>query len=273
MTRARRSAAVVVAAVLLPVAVLGPAEAGIVVLKTGQAIVGRIDPRKDVTAEAITVHAPEGEGGVFVVERHKVRWFDAAADAPTPAYWELFRVEPIEARWHGHRDAWDAAQLPDPIDPVPVPAPPVHPLGLPIAHARFSLEPPLGWAAHERDGITIVEGRPGEAGYAPRIQAFAVETLSGAPEDLERLIEEELNRLPGVESFEVTELSRPRAVAGGTDQELVTRTRIAGREVRALRRVSIRQGWTVIAAGYADAREFDLVRPQLQRSLATLAVR
>lgn len=269
----RAKAAMIGAGLLLPVLVFGPAEAGIVVLNNGQAFVGRIDPARDVTSETITIHSPEGAGGKMVLERHKVRWFDAAADAPTPAYWELFRMDPIESRWNGHRDAWDASKLPDPIDPIPLPPPPAHPLGLAISRARFAIEPPLSWHIADKDQIMVLQGQPGESGYAPRIHVFAVETLAGGPDVLERLIWDELKGLAGVESFQMDELSLARSVAGGTDQEMVTRTRVGGREVRALRRVSIRQGWTVIASGYADAREFDRLRPQLQRSLATVKPR
>lgn len=258
----------------LPALLLPPfARAGIVVLHTGRAIVGRIDPVRDVTPEGILVRAPEGERGEIAVERHRVRWFDAQADAPTPAYFERFRAEPLESRWDALAAAWDASRRPVPEDPVPLPPPPRELLGPAVRGPHFTLEPPLGWTGRVVEGITILEGEAGRAGYAPRIHLFAVETPGAAEGDPARWVEEELRALPGTESFALEELSRPLPRAGGSDQELLTRTRAGGREVRALRRVCLRPGWTVVATAYADSAEWDLLLPLLRRSLDTLVVR
>lgn len=260
-------------ALLAPAGLLllaGPSRAGIVVLRSGGSIVGKIDPARDVTSEAIVVHSPEGQSGTMRVERHQVRWFDAAADAPTRAYFQRFRDEPLERRWDAARAAWEAEQRGPIVEgPIELPAPPRLLLGSPVRSSRFQLAFPLGWAVRIVDGITIAEGDPGPSGYAPRVHAFAAPTPPGEADPV-RWIEEELRALPGVESFALEELARPRAHARGTDHELVTRTRVRGREVRALRRVCVRGEWTVVVTAYAAAGEWDLLLPVLRRSLDSL---
>lgn len=250
----------------------GAVQAGVVVLRSGGSIVGTIDPARDVSSEVVVVHRPEGEAGEIRVERQQVRWFDAAADAPTAAYFERFADEPLEARWDAARAAWEASRRAPPLEGPLLVGPPRELLGSPIPGARFEWSAPLGWGVRIVDGIAIAEGDPGRSGYAPRIHAFAAPTPAGEV-DPARWVEEELRALPGVESFALEELSRPRTGPAGSDHELVTRTRVGGREVRALRRVLVRGGWTVVVTAYAEVGEWEQLLPLLRRSLDSLRLR
>lgn len=85
-----------------------PTEAGIVILKNGEVLVGRI-VEGDVSEQNLTIRWPYGERtnrGMVMIPRFRVRWFDRAADQPTSAYWEAFGDAPIDERWLPAFEAW-----------------------------------------------------------------------------------------------------------------------------------------------------------------------
>lgn len=255
------------------------ARAGIVVLETGETIVGKIDPRRDVTLDAVVVQDPEGAEGAMRVERHRIRWFDAVANAPTRDYWLRFHDDPIEPRWDGSRARHDEAEKQREPE-WQGEGLPHDPLGPRLQAEHFDLFGPLGWFVSTADGVTMIVGPAGPSGFRPRIHVFASPTPpSASPAEPLAWIEGELEELSAEAEFSIEELNRPRAVAGGADHELVTRTDLAAapgrqaRTVRALRRVSIRADWTVVAAAYADARDWEAVEPVLRRAFGTLRVR
>jgi hypothetical protein len=271
--------AAALAAVLLAEAT---ARGGIVVLEGGETIVGKIDPRRDVTLEEVVVRDPEGAEGTIRVPRHRIRWFDAAASAPTRDYWLRFLADPIEPRWDAARARHLQAEK-ERVTPETWEGEggiPRNPLGPRLQTEHFDLFGPLGWFASTAEGVTMIVGPAGPSGFKPRIHVFASPTPpSETPAEPLAWIERELHELSAEAEFSIEELNRPRAVAGGADHELVTRTDVAAgpgrapRTVRALRRVSIRADWTVVAAGYADARDWETIEPALRRAFATLRVR
>lgn len=69
-------------------------DGGIVILKSGQVLVGRLA----ISDRAITVRWPYKEqlyGGELTVPRDAVRWFKTGYDAPTEEYWQEFGDAPI----------------------------------------------------------------------------------------------------------------------------------------------------------------------------------
>ncbi len=276
-----RPAALLAGAAALAAALLAEAtaRAGIVVLENGRSIVGKIDPRRDVTLDEVVVHDPEGVEGTIRVSRHDVRWFDAVAGAPTADYWRRFHDDEIEARWVASRARHDQAEK-DRAPEWTGEGMPQDPLGPRLQAEHFDLFGPLGWFATTADGVTMIVGPAGPSGFKPRIHVFASPTpASATPAEPLAWIEGELDQLSDEAEFSIEELNRPRAVAGGADHELVTRTDLlarpgrAARTVRALRRVSIRADWTVVAAGYADASDWEALEPVLRRAFSTLRVR
>lgn len=256
------------------------ARAGIVVLENGRTIVGKIDPRRDVTLDEVVVHDPEGAEGTIRVSRHDVRWFDAVASAPTADYWRRFHDDAIEPRWDASRARHDQAEKDRAAPDWPGVDLPQDPLGPRLQAEHFDLFGPLGWFATTADGVTMIVGPAGPSGFKPRIHVFASPTApSATPAEPLAWIEGELDQLSAEAEFSIEELNRPRVVAGGADHELVTRTDLvagpgrAARTVRALRRVSIRAEWTVVAAAYADARDWAALEPVLRRAFSTLRVR
>ena len=89
-------------------AAAGPCEGGIVVLKNGEVVVGRIDAADDAE-ERLVVHWPYGERtsrGILAIPKYRVRWFDRALDAPSGAYWEAYADAPIDERWLPALEVW-----------------------------------------------------------------------------------------------------------------------------------------------------------------------
>ncbi len=69
-------------------------DGGIVILKSGQVLVGRLA----ISDRAITVRWPYKEqlyGGELTIPRDAVRWFKTGSDAPTQEYWQEFGDAPI----------------------------------------------------------------------------------------------------------------------------------------------------------------------------------
>lgn len=260
---------------LVLVGLAASAEAGIVVLDSGDTFVGRIDPVKDVSETTIVVHKPAGEAGSWSIDRKKVRWYDASADAPTDDYWTKFHDAPIDARWWGLRAEFDRRNRPQTgTELLEIPAlDPALFAETTVTGPGWELKAPRGWRASvlEADAhvVTIV-GQAGPNGYAPRIHVVAAPTAAEAvatPAEAARWVELEVKGLADEGGFAVVQ---PARAFRGADQELVTSTRKAGREVRAVRRVLVRPQWTIVAAGYADARDWSTVEPLLRRALDTL---
>jgi len=258
-------------------ATMEASEAGIVVLEDGRTIVGTIEA-DDVGPEAVVVQDPAGEAGRFRVDRHRIRWFDREADAPTDAYWAAHVEEPIEPRWHAARERWLADREdrgprvdPPPFDPGAGPRLSARPTG----DEHFDVRYPRGWFASREDGITmIVSPRAGRGGYRPRIHVFSVVAPPGATAD-EQLewIRAGLSRQVNGGEFAITERYVPRRVDGGVDETLVTRTRVAGREVVALRRVAFRAERVYFFAAYAAAADYPARAELFRECLETLATR
>jgi dienelactone hydrolase len=114
-------------AVFAVVAIGGPilspseAEAGIVVLKNGKVVVGRVLEDKS-TKEKLLMRPPNEEPGrgEFEVERFRIRWYSATSDRPTDAYWEEFKDAKIDNAWEPERQKWLLRQK-NKLDVVPAP--------------------------------------------------------------------------------------------------------------------------------------------------------
>ena len=91
-------------------------DGGIVILKSGQVLVGRLA----ISDRAITVRWPYKEqlyGGELTVPRDAVRWFKTGSDAPTQEYWQEFGDAPIHLPRPGTGAAPDRRGSQAPQDP------------------------------------------------------------------------------------------------------------------------------------------------------------
>lgn len=266
-----RTLALLLAPTITLVVLVGRTEAGIVILEDGRTIVGKFGPA-DVTAEEIHLRSVEGTQGTMKVDRRRVRWFDAAANQPTEAYFDAHLDEFLELRWEGARRAYlEGKRRPshDLLPPPPVIDP--DPLGKAITVANLTVRPPRGWLGIVEEEITMLVAKERtEHGYAPRLHVFSAEAPRAQAAEQSAWIEGELRRLAVEGGYEVIGSGRLRAVPGGFDQTLRTVSRTKeGREVKALRRICFRTERTYFFAAYADERDFDQLDPWFERSLST----
>ncbi|RMG12324.1 MAG: hypothetical protein D6731_13990 [Planctomycetota bacterium] len=254
----------------------GASEAGVVVLRDGSVLVGRLRPR-DVQPTRLVLHEPDGAPGSIAIERARVRWFDPKADTLTDDYFRAHPSAPLRGRrWIDLRERWLARERDrrrwelDPPLWVGVDAAALDPV--PVAGPGFRLRKPAGWNARLQDGILVLEApRRDATGYRPRIHVFSAPAASASPAAQVEWIHQELLRVAGRPGrFEVLELHRPRAHAAGSDQRLLTETRTELRTLHALRQVCFRSHRTVLFAAYADARSFSRHQARFEASLATL---
>ena len=151
--------------VLIPLAVLAtamPSAAGIVVLKNGKTFVGRLDgssvpacpDKAEDMPETVVMswphngqQGPEGRS-TWTFKGHELRWYDVAADAPTPAYWTRYLEEEIDDRWHAARERFRQTKKEKPVELLPQPKIELW-KGLekkPVSHDGLSIHPPEGWS-------------------------------------------------------------------------------------------------------------------------------
>lgn len=164
----------IAAAVALGVTLLGggPATAGIVVLKNGEVLIGRINA-DEVDAEGVTLRWPYGKrstSGRMRVPVERLRWFDASGDTLTDAYFAKHVAEPlIGGRWRRLQEEYKLRQ--EPVDD-PVPPPPVILVDelldwIATPGDGFEIRKPRGWSATEEDGILVLLGPRGSGGHPP----------------------------------------------------------------------------------------------------------
>ncbi len=248
-----------------------PAHAGVIVLKNGNVIVGRIRD-EEVNKESITVRWPykdRTERGHQEVERFRVRWYDTAQDLPTDAYWEQYSDTeefPIDDRYLGLLERWKLRKesvndgfgeitLVDPfqsgdrtsLNPIPV------------ENETFRIQKPEGWTSSIEDGITVfVSDESGKEGFRPRIHVFSMESVvKGRIEDQILWLEQQMGRLADkAGGFEVREKARLRPRGGGFDQEMLTRTVRLDRPVLTLRKLLFRKKRTYVFAAYAHEQDY-----------------
>ncbi len=271
------SLVIAAAALLAP----GAAQAGIVVMDTGEVIVGKIDPARGVTAEGIRVTWPykeERTEGELVAERHLVRWFDAEADLLTDAYFEQHLEAPLRgSRWLRMREEYrlrvQRRTEPDPGIPSPIPHLTLSDTDLevlPIPGEGFTIRKPTGWEARTEAGILILQAppQPGRR-FRPRVHVFSVRAAAASYDDQLAWVQRELQDLARVGEFEVTERSRLRKREGGADQRLRTTTTVSDRTVAALREVRFREDRTFFFAAYVEAKDVPALDELLRRCLAS----
>jgi len=254
-----------------------PARAGIVVLRNGEVLVGRL-AASDVSEAGVTLRWPHGartDRGRLFLPAERVRWFDPEADTLSDAYFEAHGDAPLQgARWRRlqeERRARQASVDDAEVDLVPESALVTDVLDwIPTPGDGFTIRKPRGWTAEEQEGLLVLRG-PAQGGRrAPRIHVLAAprdDTLP--PGDQVALILRALGGLPGT-SVEVVEQGRLRAAgAGGADQTLLTDTRVSGRTVRTLRELRFRRARTYLFCAYAEAADFPRLEETLRAALAS----
>lgn len=259
-------------------------EAGIVVLKNGEVLVGRIRPDEDTQDELIMrwPYKDRAERGEIKLPKFRIRWYDRDADEPTDAYWEKYENEVIDSQWLPMLERWRIrkraeSEVPD----VPILEGFDSPRGklspVPVQTRDFEIRKPDGWTSATEDGITIfVSDQAGADGYRARVHVFSVPSLQR--ESTERQVEwvqREIGRLGGGagNKFDVREMKRLKPVRGGFDQELLTATTRAERTVFCLRQVSFRDKRTYFFSAYADERDYsglEILFKACMRSLVIL---
>lgn len=260
-----------------------PAEAGIVVLKNGEVLVGRIRPDED-TADELIMRWPykeRTERGEIKVPKFRVRWYDRDADEPTDAYWEKYENEVIDNAWMPHLERWRIRKkaetdMPDVqiLEGFDSPRGRLSPI--PVQTRDFEIRKPDGWTSSTEDGITIfVSDQPGTDGFKARIHVFAVPSLpKESTESQVQWVQREIGRLGAGagNKFEVKELKRLKPVRGGFDQEMMTITHRGDRNVFGLRLVSFRDKRTYFFAAYADERDYSQLEILFKACMRSLVI-
>lgn len=265
------------------VAIATPSQAGVVVLKNGEVLVGRIRADEDTQDELILrwPYKERTERGEIRLPKFRVRWYDREADEPTDEYWAKHENDIIDANWLPVLERWRIrkraeSEVPD----VPILEGFDSPRGklspVPVQTADFSIRKPDGWTSSTEDGITIfVSDQPGADGYRARVHVFAVPSLQR--ESTERQVEwmqREIGRL-GVgtgNKFDIREMKRLKPVRGGFDQEMLTNTTRAERQVLCLRQMSFREKRTYVFSAYADDRDYGQLEILFKACMRSLVI-
>jgi hypothetical protein len=260
------------------------AEAGVIVLKNGEVLLGKIR-KDDVTKEQITMHFREGnERGEIEIPRFRIRWFDAEADGPTDLYWETFGGKPIQgSRWAKEYEEWklrkraraDALEG-DFLLSAETLLSKARLSPIPVENGNIKIQKPEGWSSSiDEDGITIfVADKAGTEGFRPRIHVFAVKAASGQAVDQIEWVEKEVGRLAGkAGTFEVRERKRLHIRAGGSDQEMVTLTRRLDRPVVTLRKMLFRKKNSYFFSAYAHERDYQGLESLFKDCMRSLELR
>lgn len=261
-----------------------PCEAGVVVLKNGEVLVGRIRADEDTQDELIMrwPYKERKDSGHIKLPKFRIRWYDREADEPTDAYWEKFENEPIDSAWLPHLEKWRIRKRAEQEQPdVTILEGFDSPRGklspVPVQTGHFEIRKPDGWTSATEDGITIfVSDQPGADGYRPRIHVFSVPSLPSESAELQlNWVQREIGRLGGGagNKFDVREMKRLKPVRGGWDHEMLTATTRADRTVFCLRQMSIRDKRTYFFCAYADERDYsglEILFKACMRSLTIL---
>ncbi|RMG11312.1 MAG: hypothetical protein D6731_15750 [Planctomycetota bacterium] len=262
-----------------------PAEAGVVVLKNGEVIVGRL--REDeITKTTLVLRWPykeQTERGEMSIPRFRVRWFDAKADEPTDEYWEQHGEEYIDEKWRPLYEKWKLRKQARDETPVEDWFDPNEFLSraqlstIPVEAGTYKIQSPEEWdvTIDAEHGITIFTSRtPGTDGFHPRIHVFTTKAAIGQTEDQMNWIEAEIARAAGPDgSFEVRERKRPRTRANGFDQEIVTQTTRFDRPVMALRKVHFRRKYTYFFTAYAHEKDYSKHENLFRACLRSLKIK
>lgn len=245
-----------------------PAEAGCVVLKNGEVLVGKIR-KDDVTKEQVTVRWPykeRTERGELEVPRFRIRWFDPELDEPSDEYWEEYGDTKIDSQWVAVYEKWrirkrarSDAMEGDFLLTAETFLSKASLSPIPVENGNIKIQKPEGWTSSIEEKITIfTSDKPGTEGYRPRIHVFAVKSAIGQTEDQVKWVEKRVAVLAGPDGkFEVRERKRLRAKAGGFDQEMLTMTRRLERPVVTLRKMLFRKKSTYFFTAYAHERDYN----------------
>lgn len=284
----RNRVALALAALLLPLAVC---EAGIVVLRRGEVIVGELDQR--AVPGRVVVSWKKPDAGRIEIDLEDVRWLDPESDVLSERYFEAHEEEPLKGgQWLAQREAWRAAKgrIEDPV--LPLPPISLDPLDLePAGTGVFQLRKPRAWSAswvraqrgEAQEVLTFRAPPTAQRAFRPRIHAFAVsvpEAKTGPREQL-RWLQDELRRI-GREAKEIQsfglrgdlrlEVESARAADARFETLTVLAPAAGGQRIVALRRVVFRDQHTIVLAGYAAERDLPALRALFEASFASLRV-
>lgn len=261
-----------------------PAEAGVVILKNGEVIVGRIRVEED-DQEKLIVRWPyldRTERGHVEIPHFRIRWYDRDADEPTDEYWAMHHADPqpIDNRWLPLYEKWRLRnETDDQMLHVPVilddGSNAVQLALIPHKTTHFEIQKPEGWSKRVEDGIMIFESdRAGIDGFKARIHVFAVDSVQETTyDDQSQWIQEEIRKVAdSKKNFDMRESDSPNVVVGGMDLRTVTSTTRGNKTVVALREVSFRTKRTYFFTAYAHEAEFGKLKKLFEASAASLKI-
>jgi hypothetical protein len=280
------AAAGLVALALLPAAVC---EAGIVVLKRGDVIVGKVkadQPRGGVVHMTWPYGSRLGSGHMEFKEE-EVRWCDPTSDVLGDAYFERHLEDNLRgAVWMRMREEYLIRKCPTQVGtdvgiPVPTPKISLDPLDVnALPGEGFTIRKPRGWGSRvlSKEQILILEAPVNSSrGFRPRVHAFAVQGVTHTPKEQVDWIEGELRELRsatrGLAGFRLLGPVRLKTLkAGSAEAHLRTETKLEKRNIVAVRRIAFRSGRTVVVAGYVDERDLPAFESLLEACLESMTV-
>ncbi len=267
----------------LALAAAGTAEAGIIITNKGKVFIGTIDSDsfKDAKGkicakedyETITVRRPQrykGEPpirGEIAFPKYEVRWYDANSDEPTDDYMKLYADAELDPKWYAlyvapWKEARDNQVQVQPLTSfADFKTGSLSVMSIPRKWGpdEASIRRPTGWSQTEQGGITIFQSdQKLTEGYQPRIHFFSTEAAIGQPSDQLAWIKQELEKVATTnDAFEMRGDSAPKPVRGGHDVEWQTTTRRAGKAIKALRAIRLREHRAYFVSCYAHEKDFD----------------
>ncbi|MEZ0229420.1 MAG: hypothetical protein ACAI25_12395 [Planctomycetota bacterium] len=286
----------------LALAVLGlatsTADAGIVITTKGKVFIGTIDSdsfkddKGKICAKedyaSITVRRPQrykGEPairGEIAFPKYEVRWYDANSEEPTDEYMKLYADAELDPKWYAlyvapWKEARDNQVQVQPLTSfADFKSGSLSVMSIPRKWGadEASIRRPTGWSQTEQGGITIFQSdQKLSDGYQPRIHFFSTEAAIGQPSDQLAWIKQELEKAASTpDSFEVRGDAAPKSVRGGYDVELTTTTRRAGKSIKALRSIKLREHRAYFVTCYSHEKDFDKHQVIFHQVISSLSI-
>lgn len=278
---------------------LGPAEGGVIVLKDGTVLQGRIDKKK-ITDDAVKIswpykgytHTSGVKRGEWKLETRQIRWFDADSDTLTDDYFDKYaddKTYKLDPRFEDLRSAYLSRKKGESeIKEVGIDLKEwvkrrkkATEIGsVPISTKHFEIFKPRGWIRKEKLSIP----RPGErqrtfmlvapepfSGYAARIHVSSVvRPPKSVAEQLEWYLSE-VKRLSRNGLLEIREKQK-ETIRGDRSRnvELTTVTRHKGIAVWAYRAILFRPERVYFVTCYAHRDEFGQLKTLFRRCVEKL---
>jgi len=266
-----------------------PAEAGILVMKNGNVIIGRIRP-DELSDDFVVVRWPYNKSsyprdlaeshGSKKFEAFRIRWYSIEADDLTDDYFKKHGDKEVESRFKDRVERWKAkksavvdAEVVPQVDQLRFGG--VKLSAMAVMKDYYEIRKPDGWRTEsDKDNeIFMVVAPEKTGGYASRIHVFSVAKPKVSVSDQISWIKAEAKKLSTNQILDIQGVPEHKIVAGkGTNVTLTTITRRNKIAVRVQRHVFFRKDRVYFVYCYAETKEFNRLQRLYRDCVKSLVI-